>query len=573
MARAVAGTRKLKLEGRGPLVLHAADHVATGGEGSVFRRGDTAIKLYADPDAMSQSGMADKIGLLSRLAHPYVVSPKGLVFEGGSNPVGFWMPYAEGEPLPRLFTNDYRGRVGFSDGMANVLVERMREAVAFIHGQGVTMVDGNELNYLAWLGGLDGPEPRLIDVDSWMIGRFGAKVIMPSIRDWHNQGFGTGSDWFAWAIVTFQIFTGIHPYKGTADGFDRADLESRMRANVSIFHNGVRVNRAVRDPATIPAALRGWYEEVFEAGLRAPPPSPFATSCARAAVPALRHVATTQQGGLVFEKLFERAGEPVLRVFPCGVALVGGGALVDLSSGRRISDAAATDVEIVSAGDGWLIGEAGAFRFVARDGTDSPLASPVAGSRVVRAAGRLFVAGEALTEVRLTLLGGKPFLSAGGSWGVMPHAIRWFDGVGVQDTLGSAWLVVPFGDKSCAQVRVPELDRIVPLGGVAGKHYAVLVGRDAAGGLQRCEFSFDADFRAYRFVQDTVDTPEVNVAVLPKGVCAGIAQDGELAIFVPSTGDTRRVADRNVTTMMVLAAWNDWVVYVKDGALWRVRMT
>jgi hypothetical protein len=37
------------LEGRGKLTVRQADYIAAGGEGSVYVKGDTALKIYFDP--------------------------------------------------------------------------------------------------------------------------------------------------------------------------------------------------------------------------------------------------------------------------------------------------------------------------------------------------------------------------------------------------------------------------------------------------------------------------------------------------------------------------------------------
>jgi len=179
---------------------------------------------------MLREGLVGKIKLLSKLQHKFIVAPTGIVQSKNGKPIGFCMPFSSGEPLPRVFTNDFRVRTGFDDKDASVLVHRMREVVQFAHSNRALLIDANEMNWLAVLAGNKGPEPRVIDVDSWAIGQWSAKVIMPSIRDWHAKQFDQNTDWFAWGIVTFQIYTGIHPYKGKLVGFKPSEMEKRMKA-------------------------------------------------------------------------------------------------------------------------------------------------------------------------------------------------------------------------------------------------------------------------------------------------------------------------------------------------------
>ena len=119
------GSLNVVLAGRGPLVLRPSDYVATGGEGSIYRATNTIIKLYTDAQKMRRDDMVGKIKLLSTIHHDYVVAPQGLVSNSSGAPIGFFMPYVVGEPLPRIFTNDFRQRTKFDDDSAKTLVDRI----------------------------------------------------------------------------------------------------------------------------------------------------------------------------------------------------------------------------------------------------------------------------------------------------------------------------------------------------------------------------------------------------------------------------------------------------------------
>ena len=97
----------VELVGKGSVTLTQNDHVGTGGEGSVFRKSGVAVKIYADSRKMTADGMADKIEVLAGFSHPYLVSPGGLALIAG-RPVGFWMPFADGEPPLRHYTSRSR---------------------------------------------------------------------------------------------------------------------------------------------------------------------------------------------------------------------------------------------------------------------------------------------------------------------------------------------------------------------------------------------------------------------------------------------------------------------------------
>jgi hypothetical protein len=436
--------------------------------------------------------------------------------------------------------------------------------------------DANELNWLAVLSTRDKVEPRIIDVDSWGIGHWPVTAIMPSIRDWHAKGFSRETDWFSWGVVTFQLFSGIHPYKGTLNGFGRGDLEGRMKANKSVFALGVRLNQAVRDFSCIPSALLDWYRSVFEHGERTAPPFPFDRVGVVAQVRVMR-ATTTGSGVLIFNKLFGKSGDPIIRVWPSGVVLLSSGALIDLSSKRLIGSLKSSKGEVIKAEGGWLIAdwENGnpEYTFVSIAGKDGvKLSLPMTGWCFMRHQDRLFlVTDRGLTEIICKFIG-RPLLAVGQTWGVMVNATSWFDGVGVQDAMGAMFVVVPFGANSCTSIRVPELDNVKTVFAKAGNRFVAIVVIDKKGNYKKLELTFDSDYKAYKIWQGDVDDSSLNVTMLPRGVCATIANDGELDIFVPRNAQLNRVKDKYISTDMMLANWEERVVYIQGGEVWEMRM-
>lgn len=103
------GSFEVTLEGRGVVTLREADYVASGGEGAIYRTGQTGVKLYTDTAKMARDGVAEKIKLLAGLKHSGIVAPQGLVLDAGKKPIGFYMPFiAGGEPMSRVFVSDFR---------------------------------------------------------------------------------------------------------------------------------------------------------------------------------------------------------------------------------------------------------------------------------------------------------------------------------------------------------------------------------------------------------------------------------------------------------------------------------
>lgn len=571
------GNFTVELEGRGALIIRPSDHIATGGEASVYRAHGTSVKIYTDTEKMRRDGMIDKVKLLKPLRSKFVMAPEGIVFDSNGKPIGLYMPFAEGEALPRIFTSAYWQREGFEIAQANTLVDRMRDTVRFAHDHKAVMVDPNELNWVISLARKKDPEPRAIDVDSWAIGRFGPKAIMLSIKDWHAKGFNDQTDWFAWGIVTFQIFTGIHPYRGTLDGYTQKDLEKRMKDNASVFAKGVRLNNAVRDFSTIPVPLFEWYKATFEKNERTIPPSPFDKGIAAVAPAARIHkTVTTASGALIFDKLFEKVGDAVLRTWPCGVVQTASGTLVEIRT-KHVIGKLGSQGEVVKVDGGWLLADpqsSPAYTFVdERTRQEQALSFSLKGLSLFRYENRLFLVTESeLVELKF-MGGGNPLVVIGPRTQILqPRATKWFDGIGVQKAFDATFMVLPFGDAACITVRAKELDHETPIIARAGSRFASVITLDKKGTYHKHEFIFDKDYRAYQHWQDVVDSPELNLAILPHGVTAMILDDGELVIFVPSNGKIHKVKDRMIEADMVLTNWEEKVVYVKDGALWSVKM-
>jgi hypothetical protein len=572
------GSIKAILHGRGLVTLRPSDHLATGGEGSIYRIGsDTVAKIYSDPGVMSRTGMAAKIRLLSRIKSPYVVAPTDIILSEAQEPIGYYMPYAEGHPLARVFTTEFWNREGFDRDKAQKLVGRMREAVDLAHQSKAVMVDANELNWLMRYMGSE-PQPSVVDVDSWAIGKWPAKVIMPSIRDWHATAFDEKSDWFSWGIVTFQVFTGIHPYKGTHPSFKKAEFIERMKANASVFSPNVRVNQAVRDFSLIPKGLREWYEATFEKGERTHPPAAFDIAALPGPAVTMKARAAGDSKLLVFDKLYSKSGDPVIRVFSSGAALLASGILIDVGKQREIAKDVSSECEVAESKEGWLILERkdgrASLRYSQRgSGKGEQLPFSMESKAILGQGNRIFTLGsKGLTEIRLHDFGDKVVASPGHSWGTLPNSTSLFDGLGVQDAMGAMFLVVPVGDSGLVQVRARELDGLRVIGGKAGGRFASVMAIGKSGSYQRIDFSFSADHSSYAAEVTAVDQPELNLAILPKGVNASIPEDGDLLVTVPSNGKATSVRDKHISTGMQLSNIGDQVVYIENGAVWALRM-
>lgn len=282
--------------------------LASGGEGVVFKlAGGLLAKMMLDPAAFSARGGAERIRALSLLSLPCAALPVSPLFSDRGVPIGILLPFREGEPLMSAFSSAWRARENFSNADALRLVERMREALLSVHAVGCVVSDGSENNWRI----SSSREPFLIDCDSWGHGPFRPTAITPSISDPLLSGPPSqSSDWFAFAVLAFQIIVGMHPFKGRHPAFPKGTLAERMQAGASLLDDGCGLPPSARPISDIPPRLRAWLSEVFGKKLRTPPPSDLG-----APVLAARPLSRVSSGRLS-KSVVRRLGIQARDVFP-----------------------------------------------------------------------------------------------------------------------------------------------------------------------------------------------------------------------------------------------------------------
>jgi len=255
------------VNGRG-IRLDKQHYLGQGGEGAVYARGTTAYKIYTDPKKMIPVA---KIQELSVLQDKRIVKPETVITDQKGHPIGYTMFCVKGGyALCQIFPRSFRERNGLDISQITNLVRELQEGVHHVHQAKILLVDLNEMNFLV---SKKFDKIFFIDADSYQTRSFPATALMESIRDRHMKGqhaFTELTDWFAFGIVSFQMFCGIHPYKGKHQQLK--GLDARMNANVSVFNSSVHVPKAAYPVTVIPTGYRDWYRAVFEDGKRVPPP-------------------------------------------------------------------------------------------------------------------------------------------------------------------------------------------------------------------------------------------------------------------------------------------------------------
>ena len=509
--------------GKGKVSLGQGDFVAQGGQGAVYARGNVAYKIYADPSAMIPPA---KIQELSILTLPAIIRPQDVLLDNKNVPVGYTMTRVkDATPLCQTFTRAWRDRNNLSPDAMLALVRKLQTGVQHVHSQQMLIVDINEMNFLVdkALGDI-----LFIDVDSYQTPGFKATALMDSVRDRHNAShqFSQDTDWFSWGIVSFQMFVGIHPYKGKHPTLP--DMDARMLQNVSVLNSAVSVPKVCYAFDVIPQAYLNWYRAVFENGQRCAPPDDL--NAPLILTPTIQRIAVSDK--LIIQML-GRFPAPI--VFPiaqagplCGVTAQGlvmrGKPILTDSNARIIATPrhstllAATlrggKVRLFDIAQGqYLSGE-----------LDADAMTTYQERLVLKNGGGLF-------EVEFLEHGAsaQPVLKAIGN--VLPNAALVYEGVVTQNLLGAQYVSLFPKPGRCYSVRIKELDAYRIVDARFDNNVLMLVGA-RNGKYDKFILRFDAAYTTYdvRIVPD-IPFEGLNFVTLDSGVCVHLNENEELELF------------------------------------------
>jgi len=516
---------KVYVQGRA-VRLDKSSFIAQGGEGAVYAKGKTAYKIYLDPNQMIPEG---KIQELSLIQDPNVSKPQYVITSSKGKPIGYTTNFIKkAMPLCVMFPKAFRNRNGITPAMTITLVKRLREMIESIHKANVLVVDLNEMNFLlsTKCDAIYG-----IDVDSYQTPHFKATALMETVRDRHSgkNVFNEGTDWFSFAITSFQMFRGIHPYKGkhpTLKG-----LDARMVANVSVLHPDVKVPKAVLPASVIPQAYLDWYLAVLHDGKRVAPP----TDMQPVIVIAPKLQTISGDGNIIITEMPHKIADIIQGAYHSHgfLSVITGNALYN---NGRPACSLSSHSHIVGFTDKTnepVLAHREAMKLKLHNGLRrQEIAIDLDAETIAEYNGRILIkASSHIYEINLMKAGNDVMATANIIGNVMPKATRLWGGVATQNMLGSAFVSL-FPDKGlCYQVKVPELDKykiidakfdggVLMVVGVKKNHYDRLV------------FRFDKSYTKYdvRYVKDIVHTG-LNFVTLDTGICVCLNEDENIEAF------------------------------------------
>lgn len=563
---------KVIIKGKGEVELSQQDFVAEGGQGKVYAKNDTAFKIYHDPAHMIPEG---KIKELFPLPTPLFNRPHDLLIDKKGQVVGYTTPFIkDAYVLCQLFPRSFRNREGLTHQHTFALAEKMRDGIGQAHKANILLVDGNEMNVLV---NSDFSNLTFIDTDSYQTRSYPAVAIMESIRDRHMKNpraFDEGTDWFSFACVSFQLLTGIHPYKGkhpALKGFD-----ARMKANVSVLNKDVKVPGSTYDFGVIPPDWRSWYEAVLERGERVPPPG--GVIMVGIVTPVVKTI--TGATNLILDEIHSYPGE-ITGIWASGSKLVVATTKGLWYDNRQVSSWQNT----IAVGFSPLMGtpvavsHSGGALVLEDIQTRSPVPFGMKAQRVTCFDGRVYIKNhDKVVEVTLNDVG-KVVASTRVVASVLPNASMLFPGGVVQDMLGSTFVSLFPKSGQTYQIRIPELDgyRVLEAKYDAGAQGGVLmvIGVTAKGQYDRLVFRFDSRFHVYdvRLVED-VGQAGLNFAVTDAGVCVVLNEDDKIELSSTRIGSStvKNVTDNVLGGDMRLFKRGAEILVAKGQRIYTMRM-
>lgn len=534
---------KVIVKGQGPVTLNQSHFKAMGGQASVYIKDGQAYKIYTDPkDTIPEAKFTE----LSVIQDPYVIKPKHMLLDERNNPIGYVMDTVpDSASLCQLFTKSFRTRNKIDNQMIINLISNSQRNINNIHSAGCLIVDLNENNELV---SNDFIHSYWLDVDSYQTRSYRATVLNPSVRDYSvsSTNFSVDSDWFSWAVLAFQLFIGIHPYKGTYSKLDNIDkdakLEQRMRQNISAFRKEVGLPGCCYTFDVIPQHYKDWLFAVLEEGKRCAPPDP--TTTAAVVIQAVKRVVQFISGALITTELFDLEGLGLVdysdnNSLPL-ILLSNGNNKSKIVHGTRIvfyDELPGTTL----VGFTPQLNEPIAVNLYNKKVTilninkKTRQTLDVDALEIAKSDDRFYIRTPSnIIELIFRETSSNTLITYHPVASVLEHATRLFEGVAIQNIVGSVFVSLFTKSRQGIQVRIPELDGYnIVEAKYSGGILMTLIYKN--GKYHRQVFRFEDDVYDYRVIND-ITPVGINFITLQNGICLTLTEEEKLEAFPVKKG-------------------------------------
>ena len=562
----MANGLKILVNGKGEISLSSNNYVAQGGEGVVYRKSNMAYKIYHDPNKMISE---TKINELRNVAFDNVLGPIDIIRDvTNRNPIGFTMKYVKDtEFLCKLFNKSFKIANNISPIDITNIVKQMQDTLDLIHKQQIIVADYNEMNFLV---DKSYTTPYYIDVDSWQTPSYPATAIMESVID-HSvpRGkFTDMTDWFSWGIVTFQLYTGIHPYKGRHPDYKPNEMTKRMIDGISVFDSNVKLPRTVSDFNIIPKSHLEWYKRIFINGDRMPPPPPTDSSTVIFGYTKLVDDNTSFIISIIAEydkpiKTIKSFGGVTYIVTDDGVyrrnkiirsftkpqpylymnEIVGEQPAISIKHGGVCDTYDINRTKLGSLSTEQLM-ECNGILYTMQDGV-------VSENIVSRRFNKLLYTTRICCEVTQS-------------------SSKLFDGVIIQDIYGKINVNIPFNIGSCVAIDIKELNGSVILNAKRIGRYMIVVSVNN-GIYTRHTIKFDSVFTSYDYFNETINELEDIQFVVLNGMCISSRNTASIELFT-KPGIIKSIENTPIDSSNILITSVGKIIFANDNKLYTITM-
>lgn len=556
---------------------------AKGGEGSIYIIGDTVYKV-CEKDKMIP---AQKFQELAVLDHPNIIVPQDTITYR-KKPTGYTMRAVPGNPYPlgQILTKPFREREGVTPDHMMKLVEKIAEIISFIHShKGYLQVDGNEFNYMVpdTFDNVYG-----IDTNSYQTPNFPAEVIMPSIRDWHVKKDSTGqyvftemSDWYSFAIISFYMFTGIHPFKGRHP--DNPNMKDMLKNNMvdcksvllpeTKFPLGA-VYHPFEDyvPGGANGAYMQWYRTVFIDNKRMAPPQQW--QAVLSFVAKVREIigsnnfdiSELKQFAAQIVAFYKSKGREV--VVTREKIHIGGKESSRPSERFRVGFTPKTNTPYAA----WL--EDGSLKLKNIE-NDTTIKASLRGKDIMFCENRVYVQGNnhvfemAFVESGKIIAAPKPVAS------ILPNATQMFQGVVIQDMFGTYVASVFPEAGHHRQIRLEELTEYRVVDAKYEGNVLMIIGfQKESGQYDRFIYRFSSDWKSHdlRKIEDISPTG-INFTVLGNGITISLTEEEKIEVFSSKKNrtDVKSVEDPAIESDMRLCNIGNEARFAHGNKLYSIK--
>lgn len=545
------------------------EYKAQGGQGTVYVKGGLAYKIYHDPKHMIPEAKIKELTLLQSI--PAVLGPKDILYNSKTNtPVGFTMPFvSDVEYLTKMFSRNFKDNNGITSEMIVNLTVEMQKSLTEIHKHGVLVGDYNEMNFLV---NSTFTIPYYIDVDSYQTRTFPCTAIMDTVRD-RRLPFGKFdevSDWFSWAVVTFQMYTGVHPYMGRHPSYKPSELDARMVNRISVFDPAVKLPKGCQDFSAIPQNMLEWYKKVFIDGFRSVPPIAGAFGC----IPGYTAITSITGAGIFTVDLIHDYGETIIATH-----YYNGMRYIVTMSGIYKKERDIFTFTTKPKG----------FHLINFFGGD-PIISVFQNGKVgffdlsKNLIGEIAADGVMLSNgIFYTVHNGKLIENAFKQFSKLSHVtyqidnisstFKIFEGVIIQDVFGKRRLSIPYESRKCAAINVPQLEGYRIIDAKRDGRFCVIIA-EQKGKYDRFVLYFNKDFTSYEIRHDIdIQYRDVNMCVKQNGMMASIVNDNTLELMFNLSTGSKEITDCPVELDMPLIDGIDRTLFISGTKLYSLKMS